>query len=156
VNAYQSLVRRIAEQRWFAAVARRVAPPLDRLLAGVSRGRISLTAGLAAPELMLTTIGAKTGRERPVPLLYVRDGGGYVVAATNWGQAQQPAWSANLLAQPDVRITLRGKHMPVRARLVDGAEKARLWPAFVAMWPAYDRYRDRCGREVRVFRLEPR
>jgi len=106
------------------------------------------------PALLITTTGRKTGLPRTQPLLYVIDGGSYVVVGSNWGQAHHPAWSANLLALPSARVTLGDREFDVRAALVDGDERNRLWQSMERVWPGYTAYAERAeGRQIRVFRL---
>lgn len=151
----QKLVLRAGRKRWFAWVGARVAPHVDRAFARVSGGRT--LARLFAPTLLLTAVGRRSGQPRTVPLLYVAYGDAYALAATNWGQAHHPAWSSNLLANPDATITIDGREQPVRARLATDAERAELWPRFTRMWPAYADYAERITtRDVRMFLLEPR
>jgi deazaflavin-dependent oxidoreductase (nitroreductase family) len=75
--------------------------------------------------------------------------------ATNWGQRHHPAWSANLIAEPRAELQIGRDKRPCRARLAGDDEKTQIWPRFVAMWPAYDDYLERSGREVRLFFLDP-
>jgi deazaflavin-dependent oxidoreductase (nitroreductase family) len=91
-----------------------------------------------------------------VPLVYVPDGGAYVVTASNWGQAHHPAWSGNLLANPDATVQVGRDTVPVRAEIVEGEQREHLWSRLVEVWPAYDTYSARSGRGIRVFRLTPR
>lgn len=147
-----TIVRRLGHQRWFARFFRWLVPA-DRLLARLTRGRV--VALRLVPSLLLTTTGRRSGRPRTTPLLSVPDGDAYVVTGSNWGQAHQPAWALNLLADPNATVTVDGRAVPVRARLVTGAERDRLWSLLVAEWPAYETYRRRAGRrEIMVFRLE--
>jgi len=104
----------------------------------------------------LTTTGRRTGRERTNPLLYAVDGDAFIVVGSNWGQQQHPAWSSNLLADPDAVVTLGGQRIPVRATRVEGTERERLWELMRSLWPAYAQYEERSGRHIRVFRLERR
>ena len=154
MERFDAFVRRIGHRPWFAAVGRRLAP-LDGLLYRLTGGRVTVAAGTGLRELVLTTRGRRSGLLRPVPLLYVRDGDAYVVVASNWGQPHHPAWSGNLLAEPAARVTVGRTELPVRARLAVEAERARLWPQLTRMWPAYDTYAGRSGRDLRVFVLEP-
>ncbi len=148
-------VRSLGHRPWFSRVGRLLVP-VDRLLGKATRGRFVALGIRELPSLMLTTTGRRTGRQRDTPLLYAPDGDGYVVIGSNWGQPQQPAWSGNLLASPAAVVTVHGRRIPVRARLVTGAERERDYAALLALWPAYATYQDRAGgRELRVFRLEP-
>lgn len=148
-------MRRFGQTRLFAKVMPVLAPPVDRLAHKVSGGRVRI-AQLFLPTLMLTAVGRRSGQPRTSPIAYVRDGDRYALAATNFGKPDHPAWSANLLANPDALITVDGEEIPVRARLAEPDERERLWQRFTAMWPAYDAYVARSGRIPRVFVLEPR
>ncbi|MEE6261048.1 nitroreductase family deazaflavin-dependent oxidoreductase [Plantactinospora sonchi] len=154
VPALGRLVRRIGHSRWFAACTPLVVPA-DRLVARLTRGRV-IALGMV-PSLLLTTTGRRSGQPRSTPLLAVPDGDGYVVVGSNWGRSEHPAWTLNLLAHPAATVTVGGREIPVQGRLAEGAERDRLWRLLVAEWPAYQTYVNRAGgRELRVFRLEPR
>jgi deazaflavin-dependent oxidoreductase (nitroreductase family) len=155
VGWYANLQRRLGHTRWFAAFGARAAHRIDGFLARMSGGRLRVSApDLTA--LRLTTTGRRSGEPRTVPLLYVRDGKRIVLAASNWGQAHHPAWSANLLATPEALVqTGPGAPKAYRARLVTGEERERVWPLLLRVWPAYDTYAGRAGRDIRVFVLEP-
>ena len=140
----------------FAAVGRRVAPPADRVLQRLSRGRVSLTAMGGLPFLMLHTIGRRTGQPRATPLIYARTDAGYIVVGSNWGQTGQPGWALNLRAAPTAEMEIRGRRRPVTARVLEGAERAEAWKLLLEFWPAYDDYAGRAdGRELWVFLLTP-
>jgi deazaflavin-dependent oxidoreductase (nitroreductase family) len=155
MSALSSLARRLGPKRWFARVGR-VFVPMDRLVGKLTRGRFVSMNLRELPAFLLTTTGRKTGRPRTQPLVYGRDGEAYVVVGSNWGQAHHPAWSGNLLANPDSVITLAGRHIPVRAELVEGPDRGRLWELMRSQYPGYAQYEERAGRDIRVFRLVPR
>ncbi len=148
------MLQRLGHRPWFARVGRALVP-VDRVLQRVSRGRIGGIGPSVFPELLLTTTGRTSGLPRQVPLLYARDGDTLVVVASNWGQQHHPAWSGNLLAHPAATVEIRGKERPVTARLASPQEKSRVWPLVLQVWPAYDTYAERSGRDLRVFLLEP-
>jgi deazaflavin-dependent oxidoreductase (nitroreductase family) len=153
VSAFEEVTRRLGHRHWFSA-AGRLLVPVDRLVGRLTRGRV-VALGLV-PSLIITTTGRRSGRPRSNPLLYVPDGDAFVVVGSNWGQPHQPAWALNLLAEPTATVTVKGRQIPVRARLATGAERDRLWRLLVAQWPAYETYARRAGgRELHVFRLEP-
>jgi deazaflavin-dependent oxidoreductase (nitroreductase family) len=149
------IVVRLGHRRWFAA-AGKFLMPLDRRLIRLTRGRFSVTGWRTAPPtLLLTTRGRRSGLLRERPLLYARDGEAYVVLGSNWGQAQHPAWSGNLLAEPAATVVVDGETIAVRAVPLEGAERDRVWSLLLRVWPAYRAYDARSGRTLRVFRLEP-
>lgn len=151
------MIRRLVRRAGHTRTLSRLAPllvPADRLVGRLTGGRV-VALGLV-PSLILTTTGRRSGQARHNPLLYVRDGDGFVVIGSNWGKTGQPAWSHNLLADPRATVTVGGRHLPVTARLATGAERERLWDKLVAEWPAYETYVKRAGgRDIRVFRLAP-
>lgn len=153
-QGYARLLRRLGHQRWFAWVGRQVTP-LDRWVRRRTKGKWSLSGDAATPALLLTTTGRKSGLPREQPLLYARDGADLVVVGSNWGQQGHPAWSGNLLADPAAVAEVDGEKVPVRAHLCVGEDRDRAWALLAAVWPAYDTYDRRAGRELRVFRLRP-
>jgi deazaflavin-dependent oxidoreductase (nitroreductase family) len=142
----------------FTIVGKRVVPRFDLALQQVTRGRFSLTSAAGLPFLLLETTGRRTGQLRVTPLTYAIQGDSILVAGSNWGQSQQPGWALNLAAKPDAVVSLRGTRVPVTARVLEGAERAEVWPLLLEVWPAYDDYVERVqatsGREIMVFRLE--
>ena len=148
---------RLGHRPWFAAVGRRFVP-IDRWLFRHLGGRWTVADRFDLPSfLVLTTTGRKSGQPRTQPLVYTTDGDGWVVIGSNWGQAHHPAWTGNLLANPDASITLAGGTIEVRAELATGTEYDRLWKLLLAMWPAYQTYAERAaGRPLRIFRLARR
>jgi deazaflavin-dependent oxidoreductase (nitroreductase family) len=147
--------RRLGRTRLFAAVGRRIAPPIDLAVSRLTGGRRTF-AGLLLPTLVLVHRGSRSGREYRTPVSYVADGDRFYLAATNWGQRSHPAWSANLMANPGAEVVVDGEVVPVRARRLSEEEKEEVWPRFVEMWPAYASYRSRTSRNVRLFVLERR
>lgn len=154
-NIYSSLMRSIGHTQWFADLGKDLVP-LDRAVQKISGGKLSLIGKRTVTQLLLTATGRKTGRSRTTPLLYAPDDDAYVVVGSNWGQGTHPAWTLNLMANPQATVTVEGVDIPVRATLAEGAARARLWTLATAMWPPYDTYADRAiGRQIRVFRLQP-
>ena len=149
------VVQRAAGSSAFAPVARHVVPRLDRVLSRLTGGRFVLSA-LLVPILVLTARGARSGKPRSTPLATLReDDGSFLVVGSNFGQPRHPAWTGNLLENPEAHVTYGGQTFPVRAHLLDGQERARAWPRLTQVWPVYDRYAERSGRDLRVFRLVP-
>ena len=147
-------VHRLGRTRWFARLGRATAG-IDRRLQKATNGRWSTLGRTRLPQLILTTTGRRSGEPREAVLLYARDGDGWVLMGSNWGQEHHPAWSGNLLADPRATVTVDGVTTAVVASLADDDERVRLLPALLAVWPGYDDYAARAGRELRVFRLAP-
>ena len=149
-------VMSMAASPTFLNVAPKFVPKVDRFLNKVTGGRVLMSAGMV-PSLVLTATGAKSGRSYDTPLATVPDGDAFYVVGSNYGQQKHPAWTANLRANPEATITFKGRHIPVHARMLDAEEKQAVWPKLTAVWPNYDAYVVKSGgRDLRVFRLEPR
>lgn len=129
----------------------RIATRVDRPLLKLSNGRIRLS--FVIPCLLLRCRGARSGRIREVPLLYVPDGDDVLLVGSAGGAAKTPDWCANLIAHPEVE-TLRGGRVEKRRafRLEDQA-RADAWLLAVSVYPGYERYQARMEREIPVFRL---
>ena len=108
-----------------------------------------------APILLLTTTGRKSGRERTVPLLYLKDGEDMVVVASNGGTATPPAWWLNLMVNPEAAVEVGSSKARVWAEEAGSEEKERLWPKLVKMYGGYEDYRRRTDREIPVVVLHP-
>ena len=147
-------VQRVAGTRAFAVVGSKLFPPIDRVLHRLTGGRVVLSASLV-PSLVLTTTGRKSGQQRRTPLATLPLDDDFLVVGSNFGKDHHPAWTANLLADPRATVSFKGQTIPVVARLLDADEKAEVWPQLLRIWPTYDRYVERSGRDLRVFRLEP-
>lgn len=148
--------RRMATSRLFRRIGPAVVPPLDRLVSRLTGGRVLLGSALL-PMLVLRTTGRHSGKARTTPLACMPADEGFYVVGSNFGRESHPAWSYNLLANPAAEIEYRGDRIPVRAHLLDDEEKRAVWPRLTDLWPAYDDYVGSAGgRELRVFRLEPR
>lgn len=107
-----------------------------------------MVASVAFPTLLLHCGGTK-----PVPLLYARDAESYLVAATNWGKPEHPAWSTRLIAGRRPSVEAHGVISPVTVALLSPDEVTALWPRLLEVWPAFETYRTRAHRDIRVFRL---
>jgi deazaflavin-dependent oxidoreductase (nitroreductase family) len=81
--------------------------------------------------------------------------GSYYVVGSNFGGPHHPAWSYNLLAHPEASISVDGRDVAIRAELLSPRDKEEIWPRLLTVWPPYERYAQRSGRELRVFRLAP-
>jgi deazaflavin-dependent oxidoreductase (nitroreductase family) len=118
-------------------------------------GRFQLSA-LLVPSLVLITTGAKSGRQRETPLIcFPRPDGSYLVCGSNWGRAQHPAWTTNLLKTPDAEIVVSRKTLRVTAQLLGDQAREEVWPVLEAQWPGYRDYERQAGRPLRIFRLVP-
>lgn len=152
-----NLAQSLGRQSWFSSIGKKIVP-LDLAVQQRTGGRLSLLKLAGMPSMLLSTTGRRTGATRETPLLYVPHGTEFIVVGSNWGGPKHPGWSANLLANPEATVRLGRRDVPVRARVVEGAEREELWRGpITGAWPAYDEYARRAdGRRLRVFVLSPR
>ncbi len=148
---YLRVMRRIGHYRWFSLFMKHVGAPVDRWLIRASGGRFSMS-GTQITTMLLTTKGRKTGKDRTVPLHYVRDGKNLVAACENFGLQAASSWPKNLASNPKARIEIGGTAADYLSRPATAEEVARTMPRLVEMWPAHDSHMQRNGvRHVIVF-----
>lgn len=107
------------------------------------------------PVVVLTSVGAKTGKLRKTALMRVEHDGLYAVVASLGGAPHNPVWYQNLKANPHVELQDRATKRDYTAREVTGAEKAVWWKRAVEAWPDYATYQAKTDRQIPVFVLEP-
>ena len=103
-----------------------------------------------APCLVLTTTGAKSGKERKFALIFGRDGDDVLVVASKGGSPDSPQWYDNLVADPNVKVQVLGDRYDGVARTAPASEKPRLWSIMTELWPSYDDYQARTDRDIPV------
>ena len=108
------------------------------------------------PVMLVTMTGAKTGKSRTIPLMYVPYKEGVILVASQGGAPKSPIWYNNVVANPDIVVQYKSRKMNLRARQVDDAEKAAVWPVCVEHYHEYDDYQKRTDRNIPVFVCEPR
>lgn len=107
------------------------------------------------PVIVLTTLGAKSGKLRKTALMRVEHDGRYAVVASKGGAPEQPAWYYNLLAHPLVELQDGPVKRDYTARELDGDERAEWWARAAEAWPDYDVYQTKTDRLIPIFVLEP-
>jgi deazaflavin-dependent oxidoreductase (nitroreductase family) len=106
------------------------------------------------PVVILTSVGATTGKLRKTALMRVEHEGVYAVVASLGGAPRHPVWYWNLTKHPHVELQDLAEKHDYLAREVTGEEKALWWERAVATWPAYASYQTKTDREIPVFVLE--
>lgn len=122
----------------------------------ITQGRIGASA-FGMPVIELRTTGRSSGVTRTTMLTVpVVDGERLVLVASKGGNDHDPDWFLNLVAHPDVEVTISGKRRQLRARVATSAEKTELWPRVVATYKSYASYQRRTKRDIPLVILEPR
>ena len=128
---------------------------VHRLSHQMFKGRFML-ASPTAPVIVVAMKGSRTGVTRTVPLAAVpRKDGAWLVVGSNFGRGTHPAWTSNLIANPQVEVSAGTLTTPMRARLVEGPERDGLWPELIWWFPVWQNYTEVTDRQFRVFALEP-
>ena len=118
-------------------------------------GGIEGTELQGKPVILLTTIGAKTGKIRKTPLMRVEHNGEYAIVASLGGAPKHPVWYHNVKAHPRVELQDGAVTKDYEAREVVGDEKAVWWERAVHAWPDYANYQKKTDRQIPVFVLTP-
>lgn len=118
--------------------------------------------GFGTDLVLLHSVGARTGAARVHPLMALRDGDGWLVAASKGGAPEHPAWLHNLIAQPDTTIEVPDQRggidtIQVRADVLPALDRDAAWARFVDRSPGFAQYEASAGdRVIPVVRLSPR
>ena len=107
------------------------------------------------PVIVLTSVGARTGKLRKTPLMRVEHEGNYAVIASLGGAPKNPVWYHNLKKNPHVELQDGATRRDYMAREVTGEEKDVWWDRAVEAWPDYAKYQSKTDRQIPVFELAP-
>ena len=143
-------------QQRLADIGLRTMSQVHRAILHATGGRV-LGSALGMAVVELHTIGRKSGLPRTTMLTApVIDGDRIVLVASKGGDDRDPDWYRNLIAHPEVELTVDGRHRLMRARRAAPDEKAELWPRVVAAYQGYAGYQRRTDRDIPLVICEPR
>jgi len=118
-------------------------------------GRSTGAGPSGLPTLLLTSIGRKSGEQRTVPLVFLRNGEDMVIVGSLAGYDQHPAWSRNLSANPQCWVQLDRRKMTAVARQATEKERQELWPKLIALLPLWDLFQQQTERPFPIVILSP-
>jgi deazaflavin-dependent oxidoreductase (nitroreductase family) len=107
------------------------------------------------PVVIVTSVGAQSGKLRKTPLMRVEHDGRYALVASQGGAPTHPTWYFNLVKHPHVMVQDGPTPQDMTVRLLEGDEKAEWWERAVAAFPSYADYQEKTHREIPVFLAEP-
>ena len=119
-----------------------------------SGGR-SATTLRGVPVVVITSLGAQSGKLRKHPVMRVEHEGSYAAVASKGGAPSHPGWYHNLKRNPRVDLQDGPDKREYTARELSGEERAQWWERAVEVWPAYVEYQTKTDRPIPVFLLEP-
>jgi deazaflavin-dependent oxidoreductase (nitroreductase family) len=155
-NPVQRAVRRFAASGPGSALLSRMLDRLDRLTFRVTKGRHLASSLLSAlPVAMVTTVGARSGQRRTVPLLGLPTDDGLALIGSNYGRPKHPGWRHNLRANPDGEVEVEGERWAFRAVEVEDERREQIWQEALRTYPGFTTYAKRCApRRISVFVLQ--
>lgn len=109
---------------------------------------------LDRPVVLITVTGAKSGKQRYVPLMRVEEDGRYAMVASKGGAPEHPSWYFNVKANPAVTVQDGEKVVALTARELEGSEREHWWRLAVDAFPPYAEYQTKTARQIPVFVLE--
>jgi deazaflavin-dependent oxidoreductase (nitroreductase family) len=155
MNLWKSFVFGFSSTRVGAAVMKVSSVHIDPFLFKLSGGRFTSIGPPVIPQVLITTTGRKSGRQREAQLVYTDIDGVVHIVASNFGGNRHPAWSYNLDANPEATMQLKSEPIAVSAERLTDADKAQIWDRLVDNIPNYAVYRERTDRNIKVYRLVP-
>ncbi|HEY2041567.1 MAG TPA: nitroreductase family deazaflavin-dependent oxidoreductase [Jatrophihabitans sp.] len=107
-----------------------------------------------APVLLLHTTGARSGRERVNPMMYLDLDGHRYVFASKSGADTNPDWYHNLHAHPEVTVEVGKESYQATATAVTGDERDRIYSEQASRYPGFAGYADKTTRVIPVVEIK--
>jgi F420H(2)-dependent quinone reductase len=127
----------------------------DQVEAYEASGGTEATTLRGVPVVVVTSVGAQSGKVRKNPVMRVEHGGTYALVASQGGAPTHPSWYHNLVKHPMVELQDGPDRQTYSVRLAEGEEREEWWQRAVEVWPSYADYQQKTDREIPVFVAEP-
>jgi deazaflavin-dependent oxidoreductase (nitroreductase family) len=156
-NPLQKLIHPFLALQPVSAVLSKVLHHADSLLLRLTRGRHTFAELVGLPIVQLTMTGARTGKQRTLPLVSLPVDEKFVLIATNFGQKHNPAWYYNLVAHPECDVFFKGRSGKYIAHVIDGEAREKYWRLALSYYIGYKSYEKRAApRRIPIMLLEPK
>lgn len=156
-NPFQKLIHRFLALNPVSLFLARVLHRADAFLLRLTQGRHTFAELVGLPIAQVTMSGAKTGKQRSLPLVSLPVQDKFILIATNFGQKHHPGWYYNLKANPECRISFEGRSANYTARQAEGEEREKYWQLALTYYGGYKSYERRAApRKIPVMVLEPK
>ena len=119
-----------------------------------SSGGTEGTTLRGVPVVVVTSLGARSGKLRKNPVMRVEHEGVYALVASKGGSPEQPGWYRNLVAHPTVELQDHADKATYTVRELHGPERGTWWARAVEVWPDYADYQAKTDRQIPVFLAE--
>ena len=153
-NVLQKLIHQVGMLRPVTAFFAPRIHRIDKVILGLTRGKHTLTEILGWNVIELTTVGAKTGQPRTLPLIAVFEGETIGLIASSFGREHNPGWYYNLKKNPACEVKYRGQTSAYLAHEAQGHEYEKYWQLALSYYAGYEKYRERTNRTIPVMVLE--
>ena len=128
---------------------------LDQAILKLTKGNFTATELLGWNIIQLTTLGAKTGQYRIMPLVALFDSEKIALVASSFGRKHYPGWYYNLKKNPECDVRWHGRSGKYVAREAEGNDYKKYWQLALTYYAGYEKYKERAGRRIPVMVLEP-
>lgn len=157
INALRRALHRLLMKSSLSPLFARILHRADGFVLRLNGGRFTITSLFAGlPTIILTTIGAKSGLPRILPIACVPDGEKYALVASNFGQPHFPSWYHNLKANAECMVRVGNRIRTFVAREIHGVEYDHYWKMAVDIYAGYTAYKEMAGRRIPIMLLEPK
>jgi deazaflavin-dependent oxidoreductase (nitroreductase family) len=126
----------------------------DQVATYEQSGGAEATTLRGVPVVVITSLGAKSGKIRKNPVMRVEHDGSYALVASKGGAPTHPTWYHNLVAHPTIELQDGPERHEYKVRVAEGEERAEWWERAVAVWPDYAEYQTKTDRQIPVFVAE--
>jgi len=109
-----------------------------------------------SPILLINHKGARSGKHRTNPVMYLKDGSRYIVFASKGGADTNPDWFHNLKAHPDVKIEVGSETIDVHAQEITGAERDKIYAKQSSLYPQFGQYQKKTKRVIPIVAFTPK
>ncbi len=147
------MIDRVGSTRLGVWVIKFIVSPAQRFLYRATGGKAFTTAGENRDVLLLTTRGRLTGKDRTIPVYYLRNENYIVICNVNPGFERTNPWVINLRAHPIARLQIGAEIAEYHAREATDAELSIYWPRLLSIWPAYGSHFEKSHQRA-IFVLE--
>jgi len=155
-NEFQKMLHRFLMLKPVSAAMSVILHRADTALLRWTRGKHTVSELVGLPIIQLTTVGAKSGEPRVMPLVSLFDGEKIALIGSNFGGKHNPGWYYNLKANPRCTVGVGGRAAEYLARQAEGAEREKYWQMAVSYYKGYELYKARAAhRVIPVMILEP-
>ncbi|MBE0671851.1 MAG: nitroreductase family deazaflavin-dependent oxidoreductase [Anaerolineales bacterium] len=154
-NSFQKLLHRFAMLKPVSLFLANSLHYLDSATFKLTKGKYGFAEIVGLPMVEVTTIGAKSGQPRAMPLAAYKDGEKFVLIGSNFGRKPNPGWYYNLSANPNCTVHVNGQTHEYVARELSGEEREKYWQLAVSYYAGYEKYKQRAShRRIPVMLLE--